>query len=76
MRSRVIFTGLTYTVISYGNGTAYKIEANLEDESTYIQGDDAAKFRDDWEAYENNNPEMLIDDIIGELVSEFPFTKD
>ncbi|MEJ5084956.1 hypothetical protein [Brucella pseudogrignonensis] len=65
MRSVVIHasgtTGDKLEVTSYGNGTAYNIalgEAGSPMRNLYFQGDDASQLRDEFDAHEENNPNM------------------
>lgn len=65
----VIHESDSFTVTSYGNGAAYAIETPTH--SLFLQGDDAAQFRDELDAREQARPDMLTADILAELWGEY-----
>jgi hypothetical protein len=71
MLNLVIFSGKRFQVASHWNGLAYTITALSDQASIYLQGDDAADFREQWESAETASPDRLIDDIIGQLTEDF-----
>lgn len=50
-----------FDIVSYGNGLSYALHDNINKMSMFVQGDDAAEFRAEWEAFEEANPEAPID---------------
>lgn len=57
MRAVIIQQSPQFVLTSYGNGTAYKLENTGEALSVFVQGDDAATFRDELDKFESCNPE-------------------
>ena len=67
MPSRVeIAKGCGFALISIGNGWAYELGRNGADSTLWLQDDDAAAFRDEWEALEAARP----NDHTGALLRE------
>lgn len=73
MRSQVIMSGGAFKLISYGNGTAYCLELWGNDEcpekpwSVFVQGDDAAQFREEIAAIEAMHPAMPAREVLGQM---------
>lgn len=72
MNQAIIHEG-HYVVTSYGNGLSYLIVDAGRQEELFLQGDDATEFRNEWEGWEREFPNTLIDDIIGGLTGEMPY---
>lgn len=68
MRSATIHRGL-FTVISYGNGLAYSfgLTEDPEDSRLYVQGDDAAAFREEWASVERAYPHLPADTVVRDI---------
>lgn len=61
-------------VISYGNGLAYAFnfgEAGGPMRNIYLQGEDAADLRDEFDAIEAREPERLTRDIWDSLLDPY-----
>lgn len=74
MKCVVIRQSPNFTLTSYGNGLAYKLERHLPDGTIcdfLIQGEDATTFRDLIEALETYSPETSTDEILSILWSEW-----
>ena len=73
MQSQLIMSAGPYKLISFGNGTAYSLENHCFDSvddsplSVFVQGDDAAQFRDEIAAMESAHPTMPTRDVLGEI---------
>ena len=75
MLDLLVFSGKRYQVYSFGNGLSYQVKRLVDQEDVCLQGEDAQQFRDEWNAWETSHPDMLIDDIIGELIGDMlPYT--
>jgi hypothetical protein len=66
MQSAIVAQSGAYTLTSYGKGLAYEL-ASESGESVFVQGDDAAQFRDEWQAMESAAPDRATDNILSEL---------
>ncbi|AFU87871.1 hypothetical protein CcrColossus_gp001 [Caulobacter phage CcrColossus] len=59
-----IMEGTRYALDSYGNGAAYTLRNKIAQTSVWLQGDDAATFREELEAQEaahpNKNPDYIL----------------
>lgn len=56
MRGIVIAQCGPLSLTSWGRGTAYTLRHAVEGSSVFVQGDDAATFREELEAEENARP--------------------
>jgi hypothetical protein len=64
-----IYHSNRFDVVSYGNGLSYAIHDNIRRVSAFVQGDDAADFRDELEAWENAFPETCYDEFYAEQIA-------
>lgn len=71
MNSVVILAGEPFTLTSYGNGTAYSLRNAARKQSIFVQGDDAAAFREEMERREEFFPDMLSADLLREMWWEY-----
>lgn len=71
MNERVIFDGRKFRVTSGFLGLYYRVEDKVAKESVFVQGDDAADFREEWRIAEEMNPDRMIDDILSEITGEW-----
>lgn len=63
-----------FEVVSYGNGLAYNFmfgEAGSPMRNVYLQGDDALQIRDEFDAWEEREPEKLTRDIWLDLLDPY-----
>ena len=61
-------------VVSYGNGLAYNFcfgEAGAPMSNVFLQGEDALNIRDEYDLWENREPEKLCRDIWLELLDPY-----
>lgn len=66
--------GEQFTVDSYHNGLAYNFSfgcAGTPMRNVYLQGDDAAQIRDEFDALESDDPERESRDIWLELIDPY-----
>lgn len=71
MRPVDIYNTETFYVTSWGNGAAYAFGNKVECRSVFFQGDDAATFRAEIEAWENHNPDMEYETILANLWRDY-----
>jgi hypothetical protein len=62
-----------YRLVSYGNGLSYSLTNKAVGYSDHFQGDDADRFRADFDAMEAADPERLTDDILRDLWEQYHF---
>lgn len=62
-----ISEGLRYRLDSYGNGAAYSLQDIAGGVSVWLQGDDAATFRDLFDKIEETRPDYVPDQILEHL---------
>lgn len=67
MKSVEIHHTARFSVVSFGNGTAYEMKPHDQTDWLLFQGDDAAEFRDRLDSMEAAHPERPTDDILREL---------
>lgn len=60
-----------FRVTSYGSGVAYLFEHKPSGASIAVQGDDAAQFQAEIEAWEAARPGMLPDEILSILWRDY-----
>lgn len=59
-------------LVSYGNGDAYALYwGATDDESIFVQGDDATTFREEWEALEAANPNTATAMLLQEMRNRY-----
>lgn len=71
MKRTTIFTSVEFEVISYGNGTAYSINAFKRNTALHYGGDDAIEFRDKLDNFEEYFPDKPIDEFLNAIVDEY-----
>lgn len=65
----IVYHSARFDLVSYGNGMSYALHDNARKVSAFVQGDDAADFRAEWEAYEAAFPEGALDDFFAEQIA-------
>jgi hypothetical protein len=70
MIGTTIARGEGFALTSYGNGLAYDLSAP-DGSSVFTQGDDAAQFRDEWQAMESAWPERGSGALLRELFNVY-----
>lgn len=71
MRSVIIHDLPGWRVTSWGNGLAYEIEHKPDGRTLYFQGDDAAQFRDEFDALTSGTPSLDFADALRVIWSEY-----
>lgn len=69
MTRTIVFHSNRFDLVSYGNGLAYALHDNIARKSMFVQGDDAAEFRAEWQAFENACPEAPLDSFCEEQIA-------
>lgn len=64
MRSCIIHDLPEWHVTSWGNGLAYSIEHKPSGADVFFQGDDAAAFRDEFDALTTGTPSLSFADAL------------
>ena len=67
MTSTVVYSSDRFELVSYGNGMAYALYDNIA--TMFVQGDDAAEFRQDWEQFETCSPDAPLDGFFAEQLA-------
>lgn len=70
MQKVVIHALRDFTVTSYGNGWAYLIEDKRDGREFFEQGDDAAAFRAELEAWELVNPNAPLSSYLDNWIQD------
>lgn len=69
MTRTIIFHSERFDVVSYGNGVSYAVHDNIARKSMFVDGDDAAEFREELEAFEEAFPERHYDEFYSEQLA-------
>lgn len=69
MKRVVIYHSDRFDVVSYGNGLSYAVHDNIARKSFFVQGDDAAEFRNELAAFEKIFPETHYDEFYAEQMA-------
>lgn len=65
-----ILEGERYALDSYGNGAGYTLRNKIAETSVWLQGDDAASFREELDAQEAAHPHHDPDRVLSWLWDE------
>ena len=65
----IVYHSSVFDLVSYGNGIAYALHDNVNRKSLFVQGDDAAQFRDEWIAFESVCPDAPLDGFFAEQIA-------
>jgi len=68
-----LYIGKRYAIISYGGGWAYQIADHVTEETAFLEGDDAAIFRERWETAQRVYARMPAEFVISRAVEGAPF---
>lgn len=71
MRSTIIHDLPEFSLTSYGNGLAYEIERKPAGKTIFFQGDDAAQFRDEFDALTSKMPALDFADALGCIWNDY-----
>lgn len=69
MNRVIVYHSDRFDLVSYGNGLSYALHDNIARKSMFVQGDDAAIFREEWEAFEATCPEAPLDGFFAEQIA-------
>lgn len=58
-----IFHSERYDLVSYGNGLSYAVHDNKAKVSAFVQGDDAAAFREEFDAWPGDYADFCAEQI-------------
>jgi hypothetical protein len=71
MRQVTIYDTPHYRVVSVGNGLAYLFQNKSASTEIFFQDSDATTFGQEIDAWENQHPDKLTDEILGEIWSNY-----